>query len=260
MKPALCAPVVFHVSLATLLKCQMAHRFWLLISSGSKKKEPKCSCLIEAKASHWQRMWAEVWSSAPHFLHSGLSINPIKRRCLCRILWPARSLVTTLDCTLVRDKSPILVPQKGPEISSRACRWESPRFRHHLWCWFPNQRLILLWRSHWETTKAGSSPTYPEAELSLANLSGVSLPRTPACWLEILFNASWHWRTSGDIVLTALRAFRAAWLSEQILTCFPVNPWASMSCTQARMANTSAWKTVAYRPRGRLSFLLLDCP
>jgi hypothetical protein len=36
--------------------------------SGSKKKEPRCACLIEAKTSHRQRMWAEVSSSAPHFL------------------------------------------------------------------------------------------------------------------------------------------------------------------------------------------------
>jgi hypothetical protein len=144
MKLALCAPVVFHVSPAALLKHQMAARFWLLISSGSKKKEPKYAWLIEAKVSHRQKMWAEVSSSAPHFLHSGLSINPIKRRCLRRVLCLVRSPLTTLDCTLMRDKSPILVPRQGPKNSSQACRWESPRSHHRLWCWFPNQWLILL--------------------------------------------------------------------------------------------------------------------
>jgi hypothetical protein len=33
------------------------------MSSGSKKKEPRCTYLIDAKASHRQRMWAEVSSS-----------------------------------------------------------------------------------------------------------------------------------------------------------------------------------------------------
>jgi hypothetical protein len=48
------------------------------MSSGSKKKEPRYEYLIEAKVSHRQRMWNEVSSSVPHFLHSGLSVNLIK--------------------------------------------------------------------------------------------------------------------------------------------------------------------------------------
>jgi hypothetical protein len=47
-----------------LLKFQMAPRLILLISSGSKKKEPRYTCLSEAKASHLQRTWAEVSSSS----------------------------------------------------------------------------------------------------------------------------------------------------------------------------------------------------
>jgi hypothetical protein len=35
-------------------------------------------CLSEAKASHSQRMWAEVLCSAPHLLHNGLSDSPIR--------------------------------------------------------------------------------------------------------------------------------------------------------------------------------------
>jgi len=50
----------------------------VLMSSGSKKKELRCTCMCEAKALHSQRMWAEVSSSAPHLLHSGLSDSPIK--------------------------------------------------------------------------------------------------------------------------------------------------------------------------------------
>jgi hypothetical protein len=98
-----------HGSPAALLKPQMAPRFWCLMSSGSKKKDPRWACLIEANASHQQRMWAEVSSSAPHFLQSGLS--PIKWRCLHRVLCLVRSPVTTLDCSLLRDKNLALVPR-----------------------------------------------------------------------------------------------------------------------------------------------------
>jgi hypothetical protein len=99
----------------------MVPRLTLLMSSGSKKKEPRCVCLSEAKASHWQRMWGEVSSSAPHFLHSGLSVSPIKWRCLLRVLCPVRRPVTTLDCILLKDRSLALVSGQGPEINSRAC-------------------------------------------------------------------------------------------------------------------------------------------
>jgi hypothetical protein len=125
---------------------------------------------------HTYRMWAEVSSSAPHFLHSGLSINPIKWRCLHRLLCPVRSPVTTLDCSLLKDKNLALVPWLGLEINSQACRWERPRSRHHLWCWFTSQRPILLLRSRFETPKAGSGPTNPLAEPLLASLSAVLLP------------------------------------------------------------------------------------
>jgi hypothetical protein len=121
-----------HGSPAALLKRQMAPRFWCFMSSGSKKKEPKWACLTEAKASHQQRMWAEVSSSAPHFLQSGLSLSPIKWRYLQRVLCLVRSPVTTLDCSLLRDKNLALVPRLGPEINSWACRWEGPMFRQEM--------------------------------------------------------------------------------------------------------------------------------
>jgi hypothetical protein len=145
IKQALFVPIIFHGSPAALLKCQIAPRFWLLMSFGSKKKEPKYACLIEAKASHRQRMWAEVSSFAPHFLHSGLSVSPIKWRCLRRVLCPVRSPVTTLDCVLLKDRNLNLVPRQGPEINLRTCRWALLRFCHLLRCWFPSQRLILFY-------------------------------------------------------------------------------------------------------------------
>jgi hypothetical protein len=110
---------------AALLKHQMAHRFWFFMSSGSKKEELRCACLIEAKASHRQRMWTEVSSSAPHFLHSGLSTNPIKWGCLHRVLYPVRSPVTTLDFSLLKDKYLALVPRSSPDINSPQLEWQS---------------------------------------------------------------------------------------------------------------------------------------
>ena len=46
--------------------------------SDSKKKEPRYTCLLEAKASHSHRMGSDVPSSAPHLLHNGLSDSPIR--------------------------------------------------------------------------------------------------------------------------------------------------------------------------------------
>ena len=60
----------------------MAPRIIQLMSSCSKKEESKFACLSEAKASHSQRMWAEVSSSAPHLPRNGLSTN--QRTAGCR--------------------------------------------------------------------------------------------------------------------------------------------------------------------------------
>jgi len=102
------------------------------MSSDSKKKEPRYTCLSEAKASHSQRMWAEVSSSAAHLLHSGLSDSPIRWRCLLRVLCPMQRPVTALDCVLLKDRNLALAPGQGPEISSRACLSVSQRlsWRH----------------------------------------------------------------------------------------------------------------------------------
>jgi hypothetical protein len=50
--------------------------------------------------------------------------QPIKWRCLYKVLCPVKSPVTPLDCSLLRDKNLALVLQLGPEINSRACRAE----------------------------------------------------------------------------------------------------------------------------------------
>jgi hypothetical protein len=96
-----------------LLKFQMAPKPKLLISSGSKK-ESRYICLSEAKASHSHKMWAEVSSLTPHFLHKGLSSSPSRWRCLLRVLWPVSRPVTALDWILLKVKNFALVPRLGP--------------------------------------------------------------------------------------------------------------------------------------------------
>ena len=68
----------------------------------------------------------------------------------------------------------------------------------------------------------------------------------------------WHWWTKGDVFLTTLRAFKAARLSEQILTYFSGLFWDCISQVQAKIAYISAWKTVAYLPREKLSLRPTD--
>ena len=94
-------PISNNGSPVTLLKFQMATKPKLLTSTSSKKKEPRYACLSEVKASHSQRMWAEVSSLTAHFLHKGLSSSPSRWRCLLRVLWPVRRPVTALDWVLL---------------------------------------------------------------------------------------------------------------------------------------------------------------
>jgi len=179
----------------------MAPRLLLLMSSGSKKKEPRYVCLSEDRALHSQRMWAEVPSSALCLLRNGLSDSPIRWRCLLRVLCPVRMPVTALDCILLKDRNLALAPRQGPEINS-------PSPRHHTQCWLTNHRLILH-TSCLETPKARSGPTNFRAEPPLASSSAISFPPTPACpgtqyshiacRVETPFNAFWHCWTNGDV-------------------------------------------------------------
>jgi len=152
----------------------------ILMSSGSKEKEPRYASLSAATASHPQRMWVEVSSSAPHPLHNGLSDSPIRWRCLLGVLRPVRRSVTALDCVLLKDKNLTLAPRQGSEINSRASLWVSQRTRHHTRCWLTNQRLTLLRMSCLEIPKVGSNPTNFRTEPSLAISSVISFP--PRVW------------------------------------------------------------------------------
>jgi hypothetical protein len=130
----------------------------------------------------------------------------------------------------IKEKSPLFALGLGPKINSQACLWVLPRPCHLTQCWLSNQRLILLLIIHLETPKDGPGTTNSWTEPSLASLSAISFPRTPTrpgtqysptvCTVEITFNDFRLCCTNGDVVLAAWRAFRTAWLSEQILTYF----------------------------------------
>jgi hypothetical protein len=108
-----------------------------------QKKEPRYTCLIEAKASHSHRMWAVVSSCAPHLLHNGLSDSPIRWRCLLRVLCPVWRPVIALECVLLKDRN-LTASRQVPKINSGACLWVLPRSLHHTQCWLTSQHLILL--------------------------------------------------------------------------------------------------------------------
>jgi hypothetical protein len=113
----------------------MARILSFLISFGSKKKEPRCACLSEGKASHSHTMWAEVSSSVPHFLQVGLLLTRITYRCLLRVLCMIRRPATTLDCVLLNDNNRAFVARSGPEIDSRVCLCVLQGPRHITKCW-----------------------------------------------------------------------------------------------------------------------------
>jgi len=114
----------------------MAPIFSVLISSGSKKKEPRYECLSEARASHAHQTWTEVSSSVPHFLQMGLLLSIITYKCRLRVLCPARRPMMTLECVLLRDNKRALVAKLGSEINSRACLCVQQGPRHITKCWF----------------------------------------------------------------------------------------------------------------------------
>jgi hypothetical protein len=121
----------------------MAPILSFLISSWSKKKEPRCVCLSEAKASRSHKMRNEVSSSVPHFLQVGLLIIPII--CLLKVLCPVSRPITTLDFVLLKDNNQALVAMLGPESSSQACLCVLQGPRHNTRCRFSIQHFIFLY-------------------------------------------------------------------------------------------------------------------
>jgi hypothetical protein len=100
----------------------MASLINFLISSGSKKKEPRYICLSEAKVSHSHKMRTEVSSSVPHFLQLRLLLSSITYKCPLKVLCPVRRPMTPLDCVLLKDSNEAPVARLGSEsILERVC-------------------------------------------------------------------------------------------------------------------------------------------
>ena len=115
---ALCVPcsVLNYRSPVPLSEFQMAPILSFLISSGSKKKEPRYVCLSEAKASHSHKIWTEISSSVPHFLQVGLLLSPIVYRCLHNVLCPVSRPITTMDCVPLKDNNRDLVARSTASV------------------------------------------------------------------------------------------------------------------------------------------------
>jgi hypothetical protein len=137
----------------------MAPIFSFLISSGSKKKEPRHEYLSEARASHTHRTLTEVSSSVPHFLQMGLLLSPVAYKCRLRVLCPVRRPMTSLDCVLLMDNNHALVTKSGPKMNSRACLCVLQGQRYNTKCWLSIQRLIFILIFCLESPKKGSGPT-----------------------------------------------------------------------------------------------------
>jgi len=119
-----------------------------IISSGSKKKVPRCARLSEAETSHSHKMWTEVSFSEPHFLQEGLLLNPITYRCLLRLLCPVRRPVTTLDCVVLKDNDWTFVAGLGP------CIWA--KYQVDSWSSLPSEEV--KWEGMWNLSETFRIP------------------------------------------------------------------------------------------------------
>jgi hypothetical protein len=202
------------------LKEAYCNSSWWQIHTGHQwKNNGQGVCECKAKASHSHKMWTMVSSSVPHFLQMGLLLSPLIYRCILKVLRPVSRPITTLDCVLLKDNNWALVARSRPEINSRACLCVLQGLQHNIICLFSIQRFIFLLIFCLKNPKKGLGPTNRWTELSLVSLLVISFPRTPACSgtqhsptacrVEISFNAFWHSRTKGDLVLAAWSAFRA---------------------------------------------------
>jgi hypothetical protein len=88
--------------------------------------------------------------------------------------------ITTLVCVLLKDSSRAPIAGSGLEINSRDCLCVLQRPRRNARCFFSIYRFIFLRIFCLQTPKTGSGPTNRWAELSLASLSAILFPLTPA--------------------------------------------------------------------------------
>jgi hypothetical protein len=207
----------------------MAPRLIPLMPSGSNKKELRYACLSEAKASHSQRMRAEVSSLAPHFLRNGLSDISIRWKCLLRVLCPVRRPVITLPgfCH-VKGQKPSLGTQTGSQnlFSDLSLGITKTSLPYPVLVNQPTSNPSSYFLPRFSRP---AQVQHSRAEPPLANSLAIFFPHTlarpgtqdspTACRVEISFNAFWHRWTNGDIALTAWRALRGL-IKHAILNLF----------------------------------------
>ena len=89
-------------------------------------------------------MWIDVSSSAPHLVHKGLQLSPIKCRCLVRVLCPVRRPVTILGCVLLKDSSLVLIAGLGPQnhLSSLSLSTDKNPPHYHMLVIYPELYLF----------------------------------------------------------------------------------------------------------------------
>ena len=104
----------------------------------------------------------------------GTVCQPNMQRCRIRLLCPARRLVTTLGCVMLKESSPFLAVRLGPKINIRSSLWALVRTPHIAMCRLSILRAfyILYLISCLETPKAISIPTNQWTALCLV-LSGL---------------------------------------------------------------------------------------
>jgi hypothetical protein len=141
----------------------MAAILSFLISSGSKKKEPRCACLSEAKGHTFTPSLTEVSSTLPivWLLHS-----PNTYKCLLKLLCPLSRPITTLDCVLLKDNNLALLASLGPSLSLCNTR-TTPQYQVLV----IHPAFYLTFFFCLETPKKGSGPANLSPEPSLASLS-----------------------------------------------------------------------------------------
>ena len=108
-------------------------RLRLLTSSGPNKEEPKWICLKITKVSHSHRTWAEVFSSALHFLRKGL-VHPHYVDMSSQYVMSVMIPVGALDCNPVKGQwpSPINIRAKpSPAKCLRFTLWSPIKRAFH---------------------------------------------------------------------------------------------------------------------------------
>jgi len=126
--------------------------------------EPRYACLSEANASHSHKMWTEVSSSVPHFLHMGSLLSPIIFKYLLKVLCPVSRPKTTLVCVLLKDNNRAPITGSGPGINSQACLCVlqghmSIRLQYLLSFWISSS-FLSFWYGHFAWSVPIDKPVF----------------------------------------------------------------------------------------------------